>query len=257
MSSEAITRNDLTAILNEVLPPTASEYRKLLWTNPNPSSTFGAQTISIDLSDYDEVEVLCRSYATTATYFTSRAKVGNGNGILFSQTGYGNPVRIYGTQRKFTPTSAGVAFEDGLDFSATADNAYCVPYQIYGIMYDHVAPPQVEIADYVVEQGTEGMWRYRKWNSGIAECWGYTSAESIACTTQWGSAYYSSPRTYNFPSGLFLPYPTVNALLYDNGGLGWITINTWSESNVNLYISEPISNTRNMQICFQVSGRWK
>ena len=114
-----------------------------------------------------------------------------------------------------------------------------------------------DMTDFVVSQGTEGIWTYRKWNSGIAECWGYTPATSIACTTQWGSAYYSSPRTYNFPSGLFLPYPTVNALLYDNGGLGWITINTWSESNVNLYISEPISNTRNMQICFQVSGRWK
>ena len=27
------------------------------------------------------------------------------------------------------------------------------------------------IADYVVEQGTSGIWTYRKWNSGIAECW--------------------------------------------------------------------------------------
>lgn len=27
-------------------------------------------------------------------------------------------------------------------------------------------------ADYIVEQGTSGNWTYRKWNSGIAECWG-------------------------------------------------------------------------------------
>lgn len=26
-------------------------------------------------------------------------------------------------------------------------------------------------ADYVVEQGTSDIWTYRKWNSGIAECW--------------------------------------------------------------------------------------
>ena len=25
--------------------------------------------------------------------------------------------------------------------------------------------------DYIVEQGTSGIWTYRKWNSGIAECW--------------------------------------------------------------------------------------
>ena len=28
------------------------------------------------------------------------------------------------------------------------------------------------INDYVIEQGTEGIWTYRKWNSGLAECWG-------------------------------------------------------------------------------------
>lgn len=27
------------------------------------------------------------------------------------------------------------------------------------------------LADYVVEQGTSGSWTYRKWNSGVAECW--------------------------------------------------------------------------------------
>ena len=25
--------------------------------------------------------------------------------------------------------------------------------------------------DYIVEQGVEGEWTYRKWNSGAAECW--------------------------------------------------------------------------------------
>ena len=25
--------------------------------------------------------------------------------------------------------------------------------------------------DYVVQQGTSGIWTYRKWNSGILECW--------------------------------------------------------------------------------------
>lgn len=30
-------------------------------------------------------------------------------------------------------------------------------------------------SDYIVEQGTSGIWTYRKWNSGIAEFWGYYS----------------------------------------------------------------------------------
>lgn len=31
------------------------------------------------------------------------------------------------------------------------------------------------IKDYVVEQGTNDIWTYRKWNSGVAECWGNVS----------------------------------------------------------------------------------
>ena len=27
-------------------------------------------------------------------------------------------------------------------------------------------------ADYIVEQGTSGIWTYRKWNSGLGEYWG-------------------------------------------------------------------------------------
>ncbi len=29
-----------------------------------------------------------------------------------------------------------------------------------------------EAADYIVEEGASGIWTYRKWASGIAECWG-------------------------------------------------------------------------------------
>lgn len=32
--------------------------------------------------------------------------------------------------------------------------------------------------DYVTAQGTSGAWNYRKWKSGIAECWGVFEFES-------------------------------------------------------------------------------
>jgi hypothetical protein len=28
-----------------------------------------------------------------------------------------------------------------------------------------------KLADFVVQQGTQGDWTYRKWNNGFAECW--------------------------------------------------------------------------------------
>lgn len=40
------------------------------------------------------------------------------------------------------------------------------------------------LGDYVVEQGTSGIWHYRKWNSGVAECWGkYTRNASLAANS--------------------------------------------------------------------------
>lgn len=35
-------------------------------------------------------------------------------------------------------------------------------------------------ADFIVEQGTDGIWTYRKWNSGIAECWTYIEGNTAS-----------------------------------------------------------------------------
>ena len=35
------------------------------------------------------------------------------------------------------------------------------------------------IADHIVEQGTSGVWFYRKWESGRAECWGTPDRKSV------------------------------------------------------------------------------
>lgn len=41
--------------------------------------------------------------------------------------------------------------------------------------------------DYVVEYGTSGNWKYRKWNSGTAECWGsFVHSNSVTCDKAWG-----------------------------------------------------------------------
>lgn len=57
-------------------------------------------------------------------------------------------------------------------------------------------------ADYVVETGYASYWRWRKWESGFAECWyeGYCSAKSV--TFQWGSIY-----TGNAANIHSVPYP--------------------------------------------------
>ena len=72
------------------------------------------------------------------------------------------------------------------------------------------------VVDFVVEEGTSGIWTYRKWASGTAECWG-TSPEVTVASSQWSawggmyaaanviqSCYY--PVTYTAPPMLQITY---------------------------------------------------
>ena len=46
-----------------------------------------------------------------------------------------------------------------------------------------------DTADFVVEQGTSGVWKYRKWNSGIVELWTSSGSIQTPITTAWGVLY--------------------------------------------------------------------
>lgn len=215
MASEAVTRNDLKDILNEVLPPTPSEYKKLLWTNS--TSPFGAQTVSLDLSAYEYIEVWFGTLVTTDAMLPNPLEIplgerreiacchGLGDGGANENTGV----------RDVTVSATGVTFGDynyknrRTGGGLTTANQFAVPSKIYGVKCERVNPPQVEIADYIVEQGTDGIWTYRKWNSGIAECWGILPTQTLAITQAWGSIYSAGSNTIrgNFPTGLFVSAP--------------------------------------------------
>jgi hypothetical protein len=67
-----------------------------------------------------------------------------------------------------------------------------------------------EPVDCIVEQGTSGSWTYRKWNSGVAECWGTLSgtlAPSEAESGITGLRVFSG--SVAFPTGLFVDIPSV------------------------------------------------
>ena len=64
---------------------------------------------------------------------------------------------------------------------------------------------------YIVENGITGDWYWRKWSDGTAEAWAIIS-QSVTSWTQWGSMYYSNPYTsYNYPTGLFIAEPVIQA----------------------------------------------
>lgn len=67
---------------------------------------------------------------------------------------------------------------------------------------DSVHNVTMNTSDYVVEQGTSGSWTYRKWNSGIAECWckiilradkDYAQGQIAIFTENYPIAFYVPP----------------------------------------------------------------
>lgn len=112
--------------------------------------------------------------------------------------------------------------------------------------------------DYIIEQGTSGDWTYRKWNSGIAECWAYFRFSNLAMTSSEGSGYYAPLKTENFPTDLFKtvsPVTTVGPEL--NGSLGGFAISTASKTSVSGYFWATRSVTKTVYLHVHATGNWK
>lgn len=62
--------------------------------------------------------------------------------------------------------------------------------------------------DYVIEQGVSGIWTYRKWASGIAECWGVNNA--VVTNYSSVNGFYGYYVNITFPSNLFNTSPIIN-----------------------------------------------
>ena len=120
---------------NEGLYPMGAVGPEVLWTNPSPSSSFGAQTITLSkgLSSFRYCEILWLA-SKNAINFLPSTIISSGNG------GYGinatDVIRRRGvdyvsnTQLAFTVCSKWATYGG----SATNDNNYVIPYQVIGIL---------------------------------------------------------------------------------------------------------------------------
>lgn len=269
MNSTDMTSQEVEDFLADInAQGTPSEYKKLLWTNPSPSSTFDAQTIlsSVDLSEYDEFEIVVRNYISGDIYNICRLENASPRQIwVFDTSNFtGNAIPMQ-LSRIINISSSGMAISEGYskayNSTATPSNSVsvCLPIKIYGIKYERVAPPQLDASDYVVEQGISGIWTYRKWNSGIAECWGRYSA-STAISTAWGSIYYGGVSLPNYPFS-FTALPSRHATLDTPGGLAWIVPNSTNTTVSNpggMFVFSAGSNASvGCNISVYAIGRWK
>lgn len=125
-------------------------------------------------------------------------------------------------------------------------------------------------ADYIVEENTETQtgitWYYRKWASGIAECWGRFI--STVTWSKWGNAYQGtpSPSYVTYPTGLFSTNPILSAVCYStDGNSGTMGVEFFAAASTsrtpNIYAMRPDGGTvpSSFEAAFDISakGLWK
>lgn len=86
----------------------------------------------------------------------------------------------------------------------------------------------LSMADYVIEEGTSGNWRYTKWNSGKYECWYHANYGDITLSTTLGTDIVSNVFTIAFPiTFTAVPFCSVN---YEGNSTGYCWV---QQSNAN------------------------
>ena len=115
-------------------------------------------------------------------------------------------------------------------------------------------------ADYVVEIGKSGIWTYRKWNSGIAECWGIYSASGVNLTASHYSGFY-----YSASISVSLPFTFAAAPVgtYSGGCTDYITFvtptgqPTTTQARFWIACLDAGANNCSVSAGMMIRGRWK
>lgn len=102
----------------------------VLWTNPNPTASFGSQNVSVNLNDYKYVEIYYTRYEGVTEFCD---KVNYNNAEVFSQLFYcdydNGSVRAW--DRNVRLDSNGVYFNTAT-INGSVDNKALIPFKICG-----------------------------------------------------------------------------------------------------------------------------
>lgn len=232
---------------------TSGVQMELLWENASPTAAFAAQTIALDLSEYDMLF----------------AKCSDGSDIVITRYHEGYYYRnagLHGYARTMILSDTCITISDGRRITSGSttwvdDNTGLVPYRIYGIRRGSgSAKNDIEnlTADYVVEEGTSGTnWYYRKWNSGRLDL-NYLSNEHVTLKTAIQTWYRNADVfTVTFP----FEVTSINIMnAYVCGGGGMFVVLEASSQPTNgwsYWIGSITQFESTVKIRLSFTGKWK
>lgn len=117
-------------------------------------------------------------------------------------------------------------------------------------------------ADYIVEQGTSGMWTYEKWNSGKLIQYGNTSYNGKLNNSQAGGYSSASLSIDDYPV-TFIESPVItNGVYCANDSAAFVAIYpsttpTTGIGHYRLWRGNSQGTTYTYTVSFEARGRWK
>lgn len=113
--------------------------------------------------------------------------------------------------------------------------------------------------DYVLEQGTSGIWTYRKWASGVAECWGEIT-QTVTPGEAWAGTLNLTPYVIAVTTPIeFTAIDCVNASAYVGSGhtiTSYLTVQNPNKISISA-LSVYLTGQQECRAYVHVMGRWK
>lgn len=153
------------------------------------------------------------------------------------------------TSEEVTTLVNGLSFRNDIDMTQEELQTFLSNLNLYGI----------NAIDYIVEEGTSGNWSYRKWNSGIGECWGTFAFTGVSSAgTIGGFNYATITSAPNFPF-TFKATPFVTAgRFYWGSGVGICDVGGVSTTKVTtLWIMSTNVGDKSGVYSLHAIGKWK
>ena len=123
--------------------------------------------------------------------------------------------------------------------------------------------------DYIVEQGSSGIWTYRKWASGVAECWGIQTSTINSLTKPWPNSenaeiYYSEQIEGAIYPFTFFSAPVFQFVVGESNNLGLIpSVHNFGKNrkqvapSLFLYSHLAYNYQFSIETHWSITGRWK
>lgn len=122
-----------------------------------------------------------------------------------------------------------------------------------------------KMIDFVIEEGEKDFWTYRKWYSGLLECWGTTTAVTLSFDGTAAGCYYGTTAPeFNFPTNsnggsMFVDIPTVQQTCKSGSAIIVSAISHLNSENMRLTYGRFYGGKDNQDVHFHfyVRGKWK